>query len=143
MAILCAHSKITPMRLRTLALLLVLSLSAFARQRAVRHPSANTAPTFSKEVVRIFQQHCQSCHREGDIAPFPLLTNADAKPRAALIKFMTQSRQMPPWKPTDGCGDFADTRRLTDLEIDTIAKWANAGAPEGNPADLPPPREFN
>lgn len=130
------------MRLRTLVLLLALSLSAFARQRAVRHPSANTAPTFSKEVVRIFQQHCQSCHREGDIAPFPLMSHDDAKPRAALIKFMTQSRQMPPWKPGTGCSDFAETRRLTDLEIDTIAKWADAGAPLGNLADMPPPREF-
>ena len=131
------------MRPRTLGLLLVvLALPAIARQRAVRHPSANSGPTFSKEVVRIFQQNCQACHREGDVAPFPLVTYADAKPRAALIKFMTQSRQMPPWKATDGCGDFMDARRLTDAEIDTIAKWADAGAPQGNPSDLPPPREF-
>ena len=131
------------MRPRTLGLLLVvLALPAIARQRAVRHPSANSGPTFSKEVVRIFQQNCQACHREGDVAPFPLVTYADAKPRAALIKFMTQSRQMPPWKATDGCGDFMDARRLTDAEMDTIAKWADAGAPQGNPSDLPPPREF-
>ena len=131
------------MRLRTLALLLVLSVSAFARQRAVRHPSAITGPTFSKEVVRIFQQHCQSCHRENDIAPFPLITYEDAKEHAPLIKFMTQSRQMPPWKPTESCGNFTDARRLTDTEIDTIAQWVTNGAPRGNPADLPPEREFN
>jgi hypothetical protein len=130
------------MRPRTLALLLVLSLPLFARQRAVRHPSPQTGPTFSNEVVRIFQQHCQSCHRDGDVAPFPLVAYADAKPHAALIKFMTQSRQMPPWKATDGCGDFTDTRRLSDADIDTIAKWVDAGAPQGNPSDLPAPREF-
>jgi hypothetical protein len=132
------------MRPRTLALLLILAVPMFAaRQRAVRHPSANLGPTFNGEVVRIFQEHCQSCHHADDIAPFPLVSYEDAKPRAALIKFMTQSRQMPPWKPEESCGDFADTRRLDDAEIATIAEWVNAGAPRGNDADLPPPRVFN
>lgn len=102
----------------------------------------SVGPTFSKEVVRIFQQHCQSCHREGDIAPFPLMTYADAKPRAALIKFMTETRQMPPWKAVEGCGDFKDERRLDDAELDIIKKWVANGAPEGNRADLPAPRTF-
>jgi Copper type II ascorbate-dependent monooxygenase, C-terminal domain len=134
----------TLMRVRTFLLLAVVAVPAMAgvRQRAVRHPSALVAPTFSNEVVRIFQQHCQSCHRAGDIAPFPLVTYEDAKPKAALIKFMTQSKQMPPWKPSASCGEFADARKLTGAEIDTIAGWVNAGAPEGNRAQLPPPRDF-
>lgn len=132
------------MRLRILPLLLLAALpSLAAKQRSVRFTPAVTGPTFSNEVVRIFQQHCQSCHHEGDIAPFPLMTYADAKPHATLIKFMTQTRQMPPWKPSDGCGDFADARKLTTAEIDTIAKWVNAGAPEGNRALLPTPRDFS
>ncbi len=131
------------MRLRALAIVLLVSTPLFAaKNRAVRHPSPHTGPTFSKEIVRIFQQHCQTCHHEGDIAPFPLVTYADAQPRAALIKFMTASRQMPPWKAVDGCGDFQDERRLADEEIDTIREWADAGAPEGNPVDLPPPLDF-
>jgi hypothetical protein len=132
------------MRARILTLLLMVALPMLAqRQRAVRHPSAVTGPTFSNEVVRIFQQHCQSCHHEGDIAPFPLVTYADAKPRAALIKFMTQSRQMPPWKPSESCTELADARVLNDDEIDTLATWVNAGAPEGNPAQLPTPIDFS
>lgn len=99
-------------------------------------------PTFSNEVVRILQQHCQSCHREGDIAPFPLMTYTDARTRSSLIEFMTETRQMPPWKAVDGCGEFRDERRLSDAEIETIGKWVEAGAPEGDPAQLPPPREF-
>lgn len=122
--------------------ILLVSLPVAARERAVRHPARGQSPTFSNEVVRIFQQHCQNCHREGDIAPFPLVTFADAKPRASLIKFMTETKQMPPWKPAEGCGDFKDERRLTDAEIATIGKWVEAGAPEGNRADLPPHREF-
>jgi hypothetical protein len=133
------------MRLRILLLALAMAVPAMAKQRAVRHPGLAPAgaPTFSKEVVRIFQQHCQSCHHEGDIAPFPLVEYSDAKPRAALIRFMTQTRQMPPWKAAHGCGDFRDVRRLTDEEIATIGKWVDAGAPEGNRADLPAPLTFS
>ena len=130
------------MKPRFLPLLVLLALPAFARQRVVHHPAPATTPTFSNEVVRILQQHCQTCHREGDIAPFALMTYADARPRAALIKFMTETRQMPPWKPADGCGEFRDERRLSDDEIDTIEKWVAAGAPEGNPSQLPAQREF-
>lgn len=131
------------MKLRLLPLVAVLlALPAVAKQRVVRHPAPAATPTFSNEVVRILQQNCQSCHREGDIAPFPLMTYADARPRASLIRFMTETRQMPPWKAADGCGDFRDERRLSDADIDTIQRWVAAGAPEGNPAQLPPPRQF-
>jgi len=133
------------MRPRILLIALAISLPLFARQRAVRHPqpAVSANPTFSREVVRIFQQHCQTCHHTGDIAPFPLVEYSDAKPRATLIKLMTQTRQMPPWKAAEGCGDFRDARKLSGAEIVTIAKWADAGAPEGNRADLPAPRTFS
>lgn len=132
---------------RILILLALAALAALpaaaAKQRAVRHPSTPAGPTFSNEVVRIFQQNCQTCHRPGDIAPFSLVTYADAKPYATMIKIMTSTRKMPPWKPTDGCGDFADARKLTPAQIETIGKWVDAGAPEGDPAQLPPPLEFS
>ncbi|HSP15813.1 MAG TPA: ascorbate-dependent monooxygenase [Thermoanaerobaculia bacterium] len=114
-----------------------------SRQRIVRaipHPSG---PTYSKEVSRIFQAHCDSCHHPGDIAPFSLMTYADAQPHAAMIKLMTQTRQMPPWKPAADCGELAETRTISQDEIDTIARWVNAGTPEGDPADLPPPLDFS
>ena len=93
--------------------------------------------TFSNQVVRIFQQNCQTCHHPGDIAPFSLMTYEEATPWAESIRANTQSKAMPPWKPVDGCGDFANKRGLSDADIATIAEWVEAGAPEGNPADLP------
>jgi hypothetical protein len=134
------------MRRFPLLLLLLLPFIVGAKVRSVRRPDPPplaTGPTFSKEIVRIFQQHCQTCHHEGDIAPFSLTTYEETKPYAQLIKLMTQSHQMPPWKPVDGCGDFKDERRLTQNEIDTIAKWVEDGAPEGNRADLPAPLDFS
>lgn len=133
------------MRRAVLLLLLLATLPVVAKIRAVRHPATPpvTGPTFSKEVVRIFQQHCQTCHHEGDVAPFSLVTYADSRPHAALIKFMTQSRQMPPWKPSDGCGDFADKRSLSQEEIQTIVQWVDNGAPEGDRDDMPEPLDFS
>jgi hypothetical protein len=133
--------------MRKLGLLLVAVLLVSAtRQRSVRltAPAAPGVPTFNNEVVRIFQQNCQSCHRSGDIAPFPLESYSDAKRFAARIRHMTTTRQMPPWKPSPDCGSFEgeEDRVLTQQEIDTIAAWVDGGAPEGNPADLPPPRTF-
>jgi hypothetical protein len=109
----------------------------------VRPPATPTAPTFSKEVSRIFQAHCDSCHHPGDVGPFSLMTYRDALLHAAAIKYMTQTRQMPPWKPSPNCGEFADVRALPQDQIDTLARWADNGAPEGNPADLPPPLTFD
>jgi len=125
------------------ALLCLLCAAALlaARSRPV-HPSPVASPTFSNEIVRIFQQHCQSCHHPGDIAPFSLMTFSEAAPWASNIKFMTQTRQMPPWKATPECGEFTGERKMSEKEIELIARWAEAGAPEGNRRDLPAPLEF-
>jgi uncharacterized protein (TIGR03437 family) len=99
-------------------------------------------PTFSKEVVRILQSKCQSCHHPGDIAPFSLMTYKDVNRMAGAIKDAVVAKRMPPWKPSSGCGNFRDVRQLTDAEIATISQWADGGAPEGDPADLPPALNF-
>jgi hypothetical protein len=118
-----------------------------ARQRAVTHPPPPPpvagGPTFSNEVVRILQNHCQSCHHPGDIAPFSLMTYADAAAHTDAIKFETQKRLMPPWKATPACGDFKDARVLAQDEIDLIAKWVDNGAPQGDVADLPIAKNFD
>jgi hypothetical protein len=129
-----------------LALALATVLLVAARPRIVAHPEpvkTVSGPTFDNEVVRIFQQNCQSCHHPGDIAPFSLMSYGDAAARADAIKYMTSTKQMPPWKPSPGCGDFEQARVLKQDEIDTIVKWVDNGAPEGNAADLPTPLDFS
>jgi len=121
----------------------VLTTFGAARRRAVPPSPTGPVPTFNKEVVRILQQNCQSCHHPGDIAPFSLITYGDAIAHASQMKFMTGARQMPPWKPVTGCGEFDQARVLSQLEIDTIAKWVDGGTPEGDTADLPTPLNFD
>ena len=99
-------------------------------------------PTFNKDVAPILYQNCATCHRPGQVAPFSLLTYHDAAKRAGLIATVTARRYMPPWKAEPGYGHFQDERRLTDAQIATIADWARAGAPEGDPRDKPAAPQF-
>ena len=106
---------------------------------------ATAAPddvTFSRDVARVFQRHCQECHRPGGSAPFELIKYAHVYPRRDKIRESVEKRRMPPWKAVPGYGDLAGERRMSDAEIATIARWVTAGAPEGDPRDLPPPRDF-
>lgn len=99
--------------------------------------STQSTPTFNKEVIRILQKNCQTCHHPGDIAPFSMMTFQETRPWAKAIREAVIVRRMPPWKPTPGCGDFRDTRALSQDEINTLVAWADGGAPEGNSVDLP------
>src|SRR3989441_6434554 len=100
--------------------------------------------TFTKDVAPILQRSCQNCHRPGSIAPMSLLTYKDARPWARSIKEKVVRRQMPPWHIDRSVGitRFKDDPSLTDAEIAMISNWVDQGALEGNPADMPPPRQF-
>lgn len=99
------------------------------------------AVTYHRDVAPILQNHCQSCHRPGEVGPFALTNYRQAVNWAADIKTYTQSREMPPWKPTAG-QPFHNERKLTDQQIATLAAWVDAGTPEGDPKDAPPTKSF-
>jgi hypothetical protein len=98
--------------------------------------SADT-PTFSKDVAPILFTNCATCHRAGEIGPMPLTSFVEARPWARAIKLAVTSRTMPPWGADPAVGHFANDPRLTQKDLDTITAWADGGAPEGNPRDLP------
>ena len=104
--------------------------------------SQTPSVTFTKDVAPILQQHCQTCHRPGEAAPFPLLTYEQARPWAASMKRVVKQKMMPPWFADPSYGHFSNDRSLTDKEITTILAWANAGAPQGDPKDMPTPANF-
>jgi tetratricopeptide (TPR) repeat protein len=101
-------------------------------------PAWSSAPTFSHDVAPIVFKNCAPCHRPGEPGPFPLLNYADVKKHARQIAAVTHSRYMPPWLPEAGYGDFADERRLTTKQIETIQEWVKNDAPEGDAAAAPP-----
>jgi hypothetical protein len=99
-------------------------------------------PTFSKDVAPILYKNCVGCHRPGEIGPMSLLTYDDARPHAKAIRDEVGDGKMPPWHADPNHGKFANDRSLTVKERETLLRWANNGAPEGNRADLPPQPKF-
>jgi hypothetical protein len=125
------------------AAIVLVTTPADAQTQAPERP-----PTFSKDIAPILQRSCQQCHRPNSIAPMSLRTYAEVRPWARAIKARTQLAYvpgargvMPPWllERNIGIQHIQDDISLSDAEIAAIARWADSGAPEGNPADLPPP----
>jgi hypothetical protein len=104
--------------------------------------TAQSAPTFTKDVLPILQNRCQQCHRAGEIAPMPFGTYAETRPWAKAIRASVIERKMPPWFADPKYGHFANDRTLSQQEIDTLVAWTDAGAPPGDPKDAPPPRDW-
>jgi peroxiredoxin len=103
--------------------------------------SKDGSVTYYRDVLPILQENCQSCHRPGEVGPFSLMTYKQAVTWASDVKDYAKSRQMPPWKITEGV-PFHNERRLSDKEITTLAAWADNGTPEGDAKDAPKPKEF-
>jgi len=104
--------------------------------------------TFTRDVAPILQRSCENCHRPDGVAPMSLVTYEDARPWARAIKQRTgigpKAGVMPPWyvEKNIGIQQFHNDPSLSDDEITTLAKWADSGAPRGNPADMPPPKVY-
>jgi len=101
--------------------------------------------TYAKDVAPILMDKCQSCHRPGQVAPMSLLTYEEARPWARAIRTKVQARMMPPWHidKTVGIQQFKNDISLSDAQIDTIARWVDAGAPLGDPKDMPAAKTFS
>ena len=140
-------------RLARILGLFSLLLAALVAATAGTIAQAPAAPagdvTFTKDIAPILQRSCQHCHHPDSVAPMSLLTYEDARPWARAMKtrtaLRTQRGAMPPWfvEKNIGIQSFKDDPSLSEEEIAKIAKWADSGAPRGNPADMPPPLHFD
>lgn len=118
---------------------------AFCRFFAALLPSlalAANAPTFTKDVAPILQRECQTCHRPGEAGPFSMLTYQQTRPWAAAMKEAVKTRKMPPWFADPRYGKFSNGHSLSQAEIDIVAAWADAKAPEGDPKEMPKPVDW-
>jgi len=148
---------------------LLVSLVALTACHPSRSPdvdSSHGALTFNKDIAPILFEHCGSCHRRGDPAaaartskdgvpgatvddprdqwciagaPFSLVEYRDVQIHASQVASATRRRSMPPWLPEPGYGEFTNTRRLRDDQVEMIQRWVAQGAVEGDPADRPRP----
>ena len=131
------------LRLSNLLTLSAATLLLGAPTSAAAQPEHDV--TFTRDIAPILQRSCESCHRPRGGAPMNLITYQEVRPWARAIKARTESREMPPWfiDKNIGIQHFKDDPSLTAQEIALIGQWVDAGAPRGNPADLPPPRNWS
>jgi mono/diheme cytochrome c family protein len=99
--------------------------------------AADAPVTFTKDVAPILYKNCVECHRPTMFAPMSLVTFDEARPWARSIKQRVTARTMPPWGADPAHGTFKNDPRLSEADIETIAKWVEAGAPKGEDKDLP------
>lgn len=118
------------------------AILAFAVLATAAVARGDESIAFSKHVAPILWKNCAECHHQGAIGPFPLITYKDTARRAKFLARITADRRMPPWRADAGYGPFHNERRLSDADIQTLSRWAAAGAPEGDPKDLPPAPKF-
>jgi peroxiredoxin len=110
-----------------------------------RGPGAGDGPapvTYAKHIAPLLQNRCVHCHREGQIAPFTLTDYADVAAWSDMCLEVIDQGRMPPWSANPAHGEFLNDARLTDEEKELFRNWVEAGVPEGDPADLPAPRQF-
>ena len=122
---------------------ILISFLAFCSLNAVSAQMGNmSGPTYTKDVAPILQKHCQSCHRPGEAAPFSMLTYEETRLWAGAMKVAVRLKSMPPWYADPQIGHFSNDGSLSQKDVDTIVAWATAGAPKGDPKEMPPPVNF-
>src|SRR5208282_3761123 len=129
-------------RSRSAALALLTVAALITTKQSPRASAAAESPTFYRDVLPVLQQHCQSCHRPGQIAPMPFITYDQTRPFAGAIAGDASNRKMPPWFADPGVGHFSNDASLSSQEISTLVAWAAANAPAGISSDAPPPRQW-
>ncbi len=108
----------------------------------VRMGTAQTGPYWATDVAPILYQNCTSCHNPNGIAPFSLMTYADAFPNAADMATDVSTNIMPPWPPDTTYTRFVHERKLSQAQIQTIVDWAANGAQSGNLSSAPTPPTY-
>ena len=116
--------------------------TAGCRIGRVARPKGEATVTYSREVARVLRDRCVSCHRAGEIAPFALDSYKQAAGWASMIDEVVRDGRMPPWHASPEHGKFANDARMTEAEKKAVADWVAAGAPEGDPRDLPEPAKY-
>ncbi len=130
--------------LRVLCAVLLVGLFTFIVRGQISAPPTNhnSSPAYYRDVLPILRNHCEVCHRPGEIGPMPLVTYQQTRAMASLIAKVTSQRTMPPWFADPQFGRFSNDPSLTAREIKILQDWASSGAPAGNSADAPPDRHW-
>ncbi len=74
--------------------------------------------TWSEHIAPIVYDNCSSCHHDGGIAPFNLITYFDLEFHANDIHHVIDYKEMPPWPADPEYRHFKEEAVLEQWEID-------------------------
>ena len=94
--------------------------------------TAKSQTNYAEDIAPIIYKNCSNCHRPGEIGPFSLTNYDEVSNWAGMIKVVTESGYMPPWKPDTEYSTFLGEATLTDTEISKIADWVDNGMERGD-----------
>ena len=123
------------------ALLLACSM-AVAKERSKKRETSEPTVTYARQISRIMQEKCQTCHHPGTASPFTLASYDDAVHWSDTIREVISEKRMPPWHADPHYGKFSNDRRLPEEEQQAILTWIKEGMPMGDKKELPPPRTY-
>lgn len=104
--------------------------------------AAHGEVTYTKQIAGLLQERCVFCHRPGEIGPFALTDYDEVVGWADMIREVVKEKRMPPWSANPEYGHFSNDTRLTDKEKELLYTWIDNGCPQGDPKDMPAPRQF-
>jgi len=104
--------------------------------------AAEAPVTFNRDIAPVVFENCLSCHRRGEVAPFPLTTYGEVKKKAETIASALSDKVMPPWRADEGAEKFHDARVLKPEQVALFQRWVDQGMPEGAASDLPSVPKF-
>lgn len=102
--------------------------------------ASSTTITYTQHISALLSRRCVECHREGEVAPFPLVDYEDVLGWAPMIREVVETGRMPPWGADPSAGEFRNDPRLTEQELAELFAWIDNGSPRGSGPAAPLPR---
>lgn len=97
--------------------------------------SVATTTSYLRDIQPIFERSCFGCHAAGGAAPFAFDAPEAAIQFAELLKHAVLTDRMPPFYASAECNTYQRDPRLSVEEKMLLAKWADEGAPLGDPVE--------
>jgi len=107
----------------------------------MRESHLATNPDYATEIAPIIAEQCASCHREGGIGPFAMDSHLMLQGWSPMIREVLLTKRMPPTQVDPYIGHFSNARYISDLDLQRLVHWIDAGAPRGG-ADIDPLTEL-
>lgn len=91
--------------------------------------------SYQDEIVPILRRRCTTCHVEGGLAPWAMISHRMLQGWSPMIREVLITHRMPPGQIDTQVGEWDDIHEISDDEIALLVHWIDGGARRGGDAD--------